>query len=257
MPYLPITTHRLPLTTGQVVLVDDRIPCDANGNPAFCRHPDPAVYWAMIIEKAYAKFAGCYQALQGGTVVQGLEDLTGGIGYKFNLEKREKEWIPPKGETPERLWDEMMEKMKTEHVVGVANNTKGQPRPKSTKKGIELNRAYAVVTGGDFEDYKLLRLRIPLNEYGSAKEWNGKWSDNSGAWSTRMMQMLRYSRDAADGTFWMEYNDLCRHFNKVSILDLIRAPDLTEPELLPSHTARRTPAHALTPSSTHCLPTRS
>jgi len=199
----------------QVVLVDDRIPCDANGNPAFCRHPDPAVYWAMIIEKAYAKFAGCYQALQGGTVVQGLEDLTGGIGYKFNLEKREKEWIPPTGETPERLWDEMMEKMKTEHVIGVANNTKGQPRPKSTKKGIELNRAYAVVTGGDFEDYKLLRLRIPLNEDGSAKEWNGKWSDNSGAWSTRMMQMLRFSRDSADGTFWMEYNDLCRHFNKV------------------------------------------
>ena len=201
-----------------MVLVDDRIPCDANGNPAFCRHPDPAVYWAMIIEKAYAKFAGCYQALQGGTVVQGLEDLTGGIGYKFNLEKREKEWIPPTGETPERLWDEMMEKMKTEHVIGVANNTKGQPRPKSTKKGIELNRAYAVVTGGDFEDYKLLRLRIPLNEDGSAKEWNGKWSDNSGAWSTRMMQMLRFSRDSADGTFWMEYNDLCRHFNKVRTL---------------------------------------
>ena len=73
-----------------VVLVDDRIPCDAAGNPAFCRHPDPNVYWAMIIEKAYAKFAGTYQAMVGGTVVQGLEDLTGGIGYKFRLETTEK-----------------------------------------------------------------------------------------------------------------------------------------------------------------------
>ena len=199
----------------QVVVVDDRIPCDANGQPAFCRHPDPNVYWAMIIEKAYAKFAGTYEAMQGGTVVQGLEDLTGGIGYKFDLAKREKEWIPPKGDVPERLWDEMMEKMKTEHVVGASCQTKGQPRPQTSKKGIELNRAYAVVTGGDFEDYKLIRLRIPLSEDGTVKEWNGKWSDHSAAWSSRLMQMLHYSRDSNDGTFWMEYADLCKHFNKV------------------------------------------
>ena len=109
----------------------------------------------------------------------------------------------------------MMEKMKTEHVIGVTNNTKGQPRPQTTKKGIELNRAYAVVTGGEFEDYKLMRLRIPLAEDGTAKEWNGKWSDNSGAWSSRLMQMLHYTRDATDGTFWIEYADLCKHFNKV------------------------------------------
>ena len=83
------------------------------------------------------------------------------------------------------------------------------------KEGIELNRAYAIVTGGDFEDYKLMRLRIPLSPDGTAKEWNGKWSDHSGAWSTRLMQMLHYSRDSADGTFWMEYADLCKHFTKV------------------------------------------
>ena len=79
----------------QVVLVDDRIPCDANGNPVFCRHPDQRTYWGMIIEKAYAKWAGSYEAMQGGTVTQGLEDLTGGIGYKFDLEKREKPWVHP------------------------------------------------------------------------------------------------------------------------------------------------------------------
>ena len=103
----------------------------------------------------------------------------------------------------------------TLQVVGCANNTKGQPRPKTTKKGIELNRAYAVVTGGDFEDRKLMRLRIPLSPNGLAKEWNGKWSDTSGQWSGRMMQMLHYSRDENDGTFWMEYPDFCKHFNKV------------------------------------------
>ena len=165
-----------------VVLVDDRIPCDASGLAAFCRNKDPSVYWAMIVEKAYAKLSGSYEAMQGGTVVQGLEDLTGGVGYKFDWEKGEKgekEWVPPKGETPERLWDEIMEKMKTEHVVGCANNTKGQPKPKTEKKGVLLNRAYAVVTGGEFEQNKLLKLRVPLDEHGRAQESNPNASANA------------------------------------------------------------------------------
>ena len=64
-----------------------------------------------------------------------------------------------------------MEKMKTEHVVGCANNTKGQPKPKTEKKGVLLNRAYAVVTGGEFEQNKLLKLRVPLDEHGRAQEF--------------------------------------------------------------------------------------
>ena len=199
-----------------VVIVDDRIPCDANGHPAFCRNRDEHVYWAMIVEKAYAKLCGSYEAMQGGTVVQGLEDLTGGVGYKFDLEKADKrQWIPPKGETPMRLWEEIMEKMKTEHVVGCANNTKGQARPKTEKKGILLNRAYAVVTGGEFEDNKLLKMRVPLNVDGTAKEWNGKWSDTSAAWNSRLRQMLAFSGASDDGTFWIEYADFVKHYNKV------------------------------------------
>ena len=60
-------------------------------------------------------------------------------------------------------------------MIGCANNTKGEPQPQSTRKGILLDRAYCVVTGGDFEDYKLMRLRIPLAEDGTAREWNGGW----------------------------------------------------------------------------------
>jgi len=170
----------------------------------------------MILEKAYAKFCGTYQAMDGGTVTQGLEDLTGGVGYKFDLEKEAyKMWIPPKGDTPERLWDEMMEKMKTEHVVGCACNTRGEPRPQTESKGIVINRAYAMVTGGDFEDHRLMRMRIPLDEEGRAREWTGKWSDDSPAWNSRLRQMLHFSKKNDDGTFWIEYEDFCRHFNKV------------------------------------------
>ena len=36
----------------------------------------------------------------------------------------------------------------------------------------------------------------------------------SSQWNSRLRQYLAYS-GKSDGTFWMEYNDLCRHFNKV------------------------------------------
>ena len=59
--------------------------------------------WALLVEKAMAKLYGCYEDLNGGRVGDALEDLTGGIGYKFRLETTEKEWIPPKGTDPDRL----------------------------------------------------------------------------------------------------------------------------------------------------------
>ena len=90
----------------------------------------------------------------------------------------------------------MMEKLQTEHVIGCSNNTKGQERPQTTKKGILLNRSYAMVTGGEFEDHRLMRLRIPLNPSEEAVEWNGKWSDKSSAWTNRLRQMLNFSGDS-------------------------------------------------------------
>ena len=55
----------------RTVIVDDRIPCYADHKtqrhrPIFGRSRDPDEIWVMIIEKAYAKLHGCYEALNGG-----------------------------------------------------------------------------------------------------------------------------------------------------------------------------------------------
>lgn len=37
------------------------------------------------MEKAYAKLHGCYETLNGGSMAEGLVDLTGGASEKYNL----------------------------------------------------------------------------------------------------------------------------------------------------------------------------
>ena len=86
--------------------------------------------------------------MAASTVTQGLEDLTGGIGYKFDWRSRSTPIDPTEGEYPEKLWQEMMEKMKTNHVIGCQND-KGS-RGRRRRQG-DPPQSRKVVTGGEFE----------------------------------------------------------------------------------------------------------
>ena len=60
------------------VIVDDRIPCYRDtGTPVFAQCKDGNETWVMLVEKAYAKLHGCYEALNGGEIDYGLRDISG------------------------------------------------------------------------------------------------------------------------------------------------------------------------------------
>ena len=66
------------------VIVDDRLPTKA-GKPIFGSCSQLNELWVPLIEKAYAKLHGCYEALISGFIDDALTELTGFVSEKFNL----------------------------------------------------------------------------------------------------------------------------------------------------------------------------
>ena len=71
------------------VLVDDRLPT-YKGRLVYLHSTDPGEFWAALLEKAYAKLYGCYEALHGGFTTKALQDLTGGIVQSFSLTSQDR-----------------------------------------------------------------------------------------------------------------------------------------------------------------------
>ncbi|RHY74234.1 hypothetical protein DYB30_001123, partial [Aphanomyces astaci] len=77
-----------------LVVVDDFIPCNHNGKPAFASFTGTASrfeIWSMLVEKAYAKLYGGYDMIVGGQELFCLQDLYGGLPssypYVFSLKR--------------------------------------------------------------------------------------------------------------------------------------------------------------------------
>lgn len=70
----------------QYVIVDTRIPYNQSSKtPLYGHCADPNEFWVPLLEKAYAKLHGCYEAMNGGSMAEALVDLTGGASEKYNL----------------------------------------------------------------------------------------------------------------------------------------------------------------------------
>ena len=59
-----------------IVVVDDRLPVGRDGELLFAKTLDETL-WAPLLEKAYAKLHKSYAAIQKGSMMEAIADLTG------------------------------------------------------------------------------------------------------------------------------------------------------------------------------------
>jgi hypothetical protein len=234
------------------VIVDNQLPCKAStmGNPTMSdlvySKGKSSQLWVPLLEKAYAKAHGSYDAISGGFISEALLDLTAAPCETISFFGEEFD--------SEALWMKLVSYHQARFPMGCSTD--------STGEGIIGNHAYSILdvreisdaklgaqqrisaflksdadsspksssesvfsgaskTGISIETLRLVRIRNPWGRV----EWQGEMSKQSDLWTTKLATELGGIGAKNDGTFWMMYHDFLRRFTSVDICKCFDNPD--------------------------------
>uniref|UniRef100_A0A671YNL2 Calpain 1, (mu/I) large subunit a n=1 Tax=Sparus aurata TaxID=8175 RepID=A0A671YNL2_SPAAU len=219
------------------VVIDDRLPVK-DGELMFVHSAEGNEFWSALLEKAYAKLNGSYEALSGGSTTEGFEDFTGGVSEMYELRSAPRDLYRIISKALERgsllgcsidvsagnlahplLFDSYSSAV-IMFVISMQITSAFDMEAVTFKKLVK-GHAYSV-TGLKEVDFRgnmerLIRVRNPWGQV----EWTGAWSDNSSEWdeidpSEREDLHLQME----DGEFWMSFNEFKRQFSRLEICNL-------------------------------------
>ena len=196
------------------IVVDDRFPCMPDGRPAFTRGKGREL-WVLVLEKAWAKLHGSYEAIESGGAGVALSAL---LGVPHETLRTCPEADDADGdaaaEPPQGLRSRILAGRLGGSVM-CASIGAAAPPGELDAVGLVGNHEYSVVDAREVDDTCFVRLRNPWGR----GEWSGAYSDKSPAWTPGLKAALEYA-DENDGTFWMALEDFERYFETVSLVPL-------------------------------------
>ncbi|CAJ1086160.1 calpain-5-like [Xyrichtys novacula] len=209
------------------VVVDDRLPVSGDGVLLFCRSATPREFWSALLEKAYAKLNGCYEALEGGNTAEALIDFTGGVSEPLSLDR---EALRVHSEHRRAFFQTLADAHEHKALITCyIRPAEGETVESVLDCGLVRGHAYGITavrklrlaetkTSG-MPRLFMVRMRNPWG----TTDWTGAWSQGSQQWQ----QMSRGEREKMGlivrdvGEFWMDFEDFCHYFTDVVVCRLV------------------------------------
>lgn len=221
------------------IIIDDLIPCQkgAGYEVLFASSTAANELWVPLLEKAYAKLHGRYQALISGDIADALVDFTGYVAEKVVIQNNGA-FNTKVLKSPDNLWDKITKTIQNGGLLGcsiVGTGIEHAVTLDGMDTGLVAGHAYslqAALTIKDQSTGKNVRVVQVRNPWGAKnpKEWTGAWSDNSDEmltnWETINAELTKqFGKEAElfnpdnkeDGNFYMSFEDFNRIFCKLSV----------------------------------------
>ncbi|KFQ55769.1 Calpain-9, partial [Pelecanus crispus] len=96
------------------VMIDDQLPT-LKGQLVFLHSAQHKEFWSALLEKAYPKLNGNYEALKGGSAIEAMEDFTGGVGETYDVKK-----------APDNFYEILGKALKRCSMVGCSSHIREQ-----------------------------------------------------------------------------------------------------------------------------------
>jgi len=235
------------------VAVSHTFPCVSWGKLAFSSAARGSL-WVPLLEKAWAKLHGSYQAIESGLPSEAFRALTGApVRYYRLSEARRKRanlssmtpsgvlrgdaYVPgtgaisrdAAGDTTEEIWSALMEAVVSGFpVCGSCGSQDGEERFDSTT-GLVHGHSYTVLCARIADGKRFALLRNPWgagrggNDLGSGR-WHGAFARGGAQWTARLAKQLAHpalDEDGGSGVFWMPYSDFLQHFSSLDVCRIL------------------------------------
>jgi calpain-15 len=190
------------------MVVDNYIPC-LDGIPVFS-HSKTNELWVMVLEKAWAKLLGSYEAMIHGRVHETMRDLLGAPAYEHKLADEGALEILKKGYEQKYLLS-----------AGVDADSSEESAQFQTL-GLDPKYSFAVL--GIYEVKKdgnvinLVHLRNPWGQL----TWTGDWSEKSACWTPALQKQVGWASSCEGCNFWMSFEDFSKYFTRLQLCKYVK-----------------------------------
>ncbi|KAL5108306.1 Calpain-9 [Taenia crassiceps] len=210
------------------VIIDDRLPVRPGGRPLFIHSSRHTEFWPALLEKAYAKLSGSYEALNVGLIGDAMDDIIGGLTESYCLAPGEDQGMRP----PPDLDDILIKAFDRRSLITARIKTKGSPCSGFVlPQGFVPGQAFGLTDCRklrltDVAGSRLVRLVRLRNLWPSARVgWVGAWSEGSSEWlSLPPEDRIKVGLVKGEGEFWMSMEDFLANFDYLDICHVLEPP---------------------------------